>query len=89
MSLAIDVDHVHSVLVAGTWHEIADDSFFLDSYEYIWHSGRSREDWDKDPMVLHGGGHSGVCATGFSFRLPNGDTMAGPLTAIQAVIYKP
>jgi hypothetical protein len=36
VSLAIDVDHVTEVLLADGWHIVAEQSFTLDSYEYIW-----------------------------------------------------
>lgn len=74
MSLNIDVDKVTEVLLADGWHTVADGSFDLDSYEF--HHG---------DHVLHGGGRSGVCATGFTFRDANGESLFGPLTAILAV----
>ena len=89
MSLAIDVDAVTAVLLADGWHEVADDSFSLDAYEFIW-SGKggvraADMNGDRDPMVLHGGGGSGVCATGYEFIDDGGEVIAGPLTAILAV----
>ena len=60
MSLAINTDLVKAVLLADGWHEVADNSFDLDSYEYLSGPG------DGAPVV-HGGGQSGVCATGFTF----------------------
>jgi hypothetical protein len=79
MSLAIDVDRVTRVLLADGWHEVCEDSFGLDSYEYVEANGHIR----------HGGGDSGVCATGFAFKTDDGgEYMAGPLTAILAVRYK-
>jgi hypothetical protein len=87
MSLAIDVDRVSAVLLADGWHEVAAGSFTLDSYEYVWwpsEQARARGDFD----LLHGGGRSGVCATGF--QLTSGDDLiAGPLTAILAVRIRP
>ena len=52
MSLAIDVDRVIQVLLADGWHEVLDDSFDLDAYEFI-HSSRP----------IHKGGQSGPRAT--------------------------
>lgn len=103
MSLAIDVDLVTHVLLADGWHTVANRSFTLDSYEFLW-SGRGDKtvaemnlEWEagtlypngqpvryRDPMVLHGGGQSGVCAAGFSFR-EGPSWVSGPLTAILAV----
>lgn len=92
MSLAIDVDKVKAVLLADGWHEVQNDSFALDSYEYLW-SGRhgwtvaDAYEHDREPMIMHGGGASDVCATGFTFQ--NGaDRLGGPLTAILAVRYR-
>lgn len=85
MSLAINIDHVTAVLIAGQWYDVADDSFDLDAYEYIWHRRNPNRYPDDDPQLMHGGGHSGICATGFVFRTKQGDRMAGPLTSIQAV----
>lgn len=77
MSLAIEVDDVTAVLLADGWHTVANKSFALDSYEYV---------WGADDQVMHGGGNSAICATGFTFTTENGSTMvAGPLTAVLAV----
>ena len=35
MSLAIDVDRVARVLLDDGWHDVADDSFAIDAYEYV------------------------------------------------------
>jgi hypothetical protein len=89
MSLHIDIDQVHRVLLSDGWHEVLNDSFILDSYEYIW----LPEDITTllDAEVVHGGGRSGICATGFrfieGFQISTPRFLAGPLTAIQAVEY--
>lgn len=63
MSLAIDIDQVTQVLLADGWHQVREDSFYLDSYEYLWnHEGHN------SPELVHGGGNSGICATGFGFK---------------------
>jgi hypothetical protein len=88
MSLAINVDNVSAVLLADGWHTVADDSFMLDSYEFV-----CRE------TLAHGGGDGGICATGFRFledfddnagKAYRGDNarVSGPLTAILAVIER-
>lgn len=77
MSLAIDVDKIHSVLLADGWHGVRDDSFSLDSYEYVWGG--------QNDMLMHAGGNSGVCATGFQFTDDTGMLISGPLTAVLAV----
>jgi hypothetical protein len=74
MSLAIDVDNVTAVLIAGTWYEVADESFELDSYEYM-----------TGELILHGGGTAGITAAGYRFKTRVGAWMYGPLTAIQSV----
>ena len=91
MSLAIDVDTVVAVLLADGWHEVFDNTFSLDSYEFLW-SGRegasiqeARDDFDEyDAEIVHGGGESGICATGFAMRTVEG-WIYGPLTSILAV----
>jgi len=80
MSLAIDPDKVEAVLLADGWHEIT--YFSLDSYEFV-EPGES-----GGSFVLHGGGQSGVCATGFVFR-EGSFAYYGPLTAILAVRTEP
>jgi hypothetical protein len=96
MSLAIDVNTVTHVLLADGWHTVAERSFLLRSYEYYW-SGEEgvtvaeldeREGHRKhDPIVLPGGGQSGVTSTGFSFRdQESGSLVLGPLTSVVAVM---
>lgn len=75
MSLAIDIDKVRRVMVGGEWFEVTDKSFTLDAYEFMW-----------GDELQHGGGQSGVCASGASWSSPGG-RMFCPLTAIQAVRY--
>jgi len=66
--------------LADGWHQVVETSFDLDSYEFI---------ADGDDLV-HGGGSSGICAAGFTFKT---DVMtstgflriSGPLTSILAV----
>ena len=98
MSLHIDIDQVHRVLLSDGWHEVLNDSFILDSYEYIWLPEDATNSLDTE--VVHDGGRSGICATGFrfieAFRMsdawndpgpPSPVFLAGPLTAIKAVEY--
>ncbi len=74
MSLAIDVEHIDEVLLPDGWHTVGRGSFALDAYEFI-----------EDGVLSHGGGNSGVCATGFVFKEVEGSYLRGPLTAIRAV----
>lgn len=79
MSLYINAEQVTSVLLNDGWHEVKSGSFYLDSYEFA-------EDHTAGGLLLHGGGNSGVCATGFSFDTAASNfRIAGPLTAIHAV----
>lgn len=87
MSLAIDIDKVTSVLIGGHWHKVATNSdgvssFGLDAYEYVW---GSHSDKNGFPKLIHGGGEHGIETTGFGFATPQGDVIAGPMTAIQAL----
>jgi len=91
MSLAINVDKVNRVLLSDGWHDVLDKSFALDAYEYLWYPNEDTTRMDAE--IVHGGGRSGVCATGFEFistiKLEEGTIQkvkrSGPLTAIQAV----
>jgi hypothetical protein len=80
MSLAIDIDDVTAVLLADGWHYVYKKSFALDSYEFM-----------HGEQLEHGGGNSGVCATGFSFierdqsATAVEEQISGPLTSIIAV----
>ncbi len=75
VSLDIDVDAVVEVLLADGWHVVHDKTFELDAFEFT-HEGRR----------VHGGGDSGVCATGFSFIIDEaGSRLSGPLTSVLAV----
>jgi hypothetical protein len=87
--LMIDVEKVERVmLVGGQWCEVKRGTFTLDSYEYVEYSGPpvGKRHWNDDHLLMHGGGNSGVCATGFQFKELHGlGTVSGPLTAIMAV----
>ena len=84
MSLMINIDGVTDVLLEDGWHEVEEQSFNLDSYEYV-------QEWEnygeKKSHVLHSGGNGGVCSTGFVFK-ENSAVLMGPLTAILAVRSK-
>lgn len=90
MTLSINVDTVRRVKIGNTWMDVARDSngastFVLDSYEFV--APKWFDDFDPS-RVLHKGGQSGVCATGFSFEdASNGTSVSGPLTAIEAVVH--
>lgn len=84
MSLGIDIDRVAAVLLADGWHEVKNQSFAMDAYEFLWYpdpDDRSRVD------VVHGGGDNGICATGFEFEADDELIYSGPLTSILAVRY--
>jgi hypothetical protein len=74
MSLAIDTDNITRVLLADGWHDVANQSFDIDSYEYMWCE-----------RLVHGGGNSGICASGFTFTTTDGLFVCGPLTSVLAV----
>lgn len=76
MSLRIDVDKVRAVLLADGWHDVRNDSFNLDAYDYIW-----------SDHALHSGG-LGVCSIGFEFIDGDGYVLSGPLTSVLAVRQK-
>ena len=80
MSLAIDVDEVRAVLLADGWHDVKDESFEIDAYEFV------RGD---EPRLL-GGQSDGVCSAGARWREAgyggsNDREIFCPLTSILAV----
>lgn len=93
MSLGIDVDRVVRVLLTDGWHDVEGNSFFVDSYEYLWSGmdGVSVRQFrtahpGEQPLLVHGGGQGGVCATGFRFtETGTFADLCGPLTAILAI----
>ena len=95
MSLAIDIDTVVKVCVAGKWHDVAPwyekaktfSSFYIDAYEYVTHL--APDEWP--PLhTEHGGGEYGICAAGFSFvDEATGLKVSGPLTSLDAVMHDP
>lgn len=102
MSIAIDITRIEAVLLADGWHKVV-GKFDIDSYEYLWsgmgdmsledleEKNRTRDykvEQHRDPMIVHGGGESGVCASGFVFETEDGTQMAGPLTAVLAVRFR-
>jgi hypothetical protein len=89
MSLAIDVDEVEEVLIAGEWYQVKDYSFTTDAYEYVWKQGLSVNESHKWQISQC----KEVGHTGFEFLTNETETdgltrtyvMSGPLSAIQAV----
>lgn len=75
MSLAIDSDSVTRVLLADGWHDVLEGTFNIDAYEFMY----------CGDGVLHGGGASGICPSGFEFRTAGGVVLSGPLTSVLAV----
>jgi hypothetical protein len=87
MSLAIEIDKVTQVLLADGWHNVVNDSFEMDAYEYV--------DVGQGGHLRFGG--SGDNATGFAFaeRLQDGAlkttpkvTIKGPISSILAIREK-
>ena len=83
MSLNIDVDRITAVMIGNEWFEVAwregVSTFVLDSYEFKWEAGPQ-----PNP------GKAGLSSIGFEFSTSKGgpndrETIAGPLSAVQAV----
>jgi hypothetical protein len=74
MSLSIDVDKVTGVLLPDGWHDVADNSFDVDAYEFVHHG-----------ETIHRGGEGGVTSEGFRFKDGGGQRFYGPLTTLQAI----
>ena len=81
MSLAIDVDEVTDVLLADGWHVVCDESFSIDTYEYIW----SIDGGQPFKVLLAGGTVAGIPSAGASWKERDGGTVYCPLTSILAV----
>lgn len=95
MTLRIDVAKVYAVLLPDGWHNVVDDSFELEAYEYI--REPSRAGGHVDIRLGGGAGESGVPTTGFMFmervaetaKLTGGNVwIKGPITAVLAVREK-
>lgn len=70
----IDTDTIESVLIGGTWYQVADGSFYIDRYTF------GEDEQSHQPFGA---------AAGFAFIEPGGGThMAGPLTSVQTVRYR-
>ena len=93
MSLAIDVDKIKGVCIAGHWYDVLwkDDrgeecsTFLFDSYEFVTHRGHE----DKWPpyYLENGGGAYDICAEGFEFvDAKTENVISGPSTSIDAVM---
>lgn len=90
MSLKIDPAEIIAALLADGWHDVEPNSFDIDSYEFVVPApddpGPLEDDED---FVMHGGGQSGVCASGFFFvERKTASRFAGPLTSLLAIRLK-
>ena len=94
MSLAIEVTEVLRANVRGIWHDVdlykknnkLLSSFCIDAYEFVKSYGTNGIPL-ADPYLVHGGGQSDICPTGFSFvDADTGLTVSGPLTSLDAVM---
>jgi hypothetical protein len=74
VSLAIDLDDVTAVLLSDGWHQVANSSFAIDAYEYVFQGD-----------TTHGGGAGGITSSGYTFKEMDGTWLSGPLTAVLAV----
>ena len=85
MSLAIDVNTVTAVLLPDGWHNVADRSFDIDSYEFVEHHRPDPHRYTQ--ALLSEGGEPLIPASGFRFIEDDGDAtpIEGPLTSVLAV----
>lgn len=95
MSLAIDIDRIKRVCIAGQWHDVrwvkkdgeTVSTFLFDAYEFV--MARGYEDKWPPHHLEHGGGDYDTCAKGFEFvDHDTGNIIAGPFTSIDAVMIK-
>ena len=100
MSLAINIDEVDRVLLADGWHEVANQSFEIDAYEFTGPNS------DIEHMRLVGGqeallpaagatwmevyeGHEAIPGTAIARPVRKAWQYFCPLTAVLAVRYSP
>ena len=93
MSLAIDIDEIKRVCVAGHWYDVlwkdADgeetSTFFFDAYEFV--TTRGYEDKRPPHQLEHGGGDHNSCSEGFQFiDAKTANIISGTFTSIDAVM---
>lgn len=87
MSLLIDTDKIHEVLLSDGWHpvDIGEDglsTFDLDAYEFG--TFKSIGENQKEFRCIHYGGADGMCATGATWT-EDGQTINTPLNQVIAV----
>jgi hypothetical protein len=90
MSLAIDIDLVSEVLLLdGRWYGVAEASFLMDAYEYLWWP-EGVEKRSLDFQVAFSGGQSSeiVSSTGASWVDDEGLRYFCPVSSIVAVRYR-
>jgi len=94
VSLAIDIDRIKRVCVAGHWYDVKwrndrgvkVSSFLFDSYEFV--TTRGHENKFPPYYLEHGGGDHGSCSEGFEFvDKETGSIVVGPFTSIDAIMY--
>lgn len=78
MSLAIQLHDVTAVLLRDGWHQVVDQSFDVDDYEFL----------DGETLRVGGGQVEGVSPTGAAWKERDGSWFACPLPRILAVRYK-
>ena len=74
MSLLIEVNKISRVKIGDEWFTVMSQSFDIDSYEF-----------SMGGSLVHGGGQSGVCASGFQFVTEGGRMICGELTSISCI----
>ena len=80
MSIAIDPRYVTNVLIGDKWYDVMRGTFAIDAYEYIVGYPNPKFQVVYSPKENEPN-------TGFEFETIDGLTMAGPVTAIQAVKF--
>jgi hypothetical protein len=77
MSLAIPVDNVIALMLQDGWHYVTDNSFTIDSFEFM----------RGDDLQLRRGTVEGVSATGARLKEPDGFLVSCQVTQILGVKY--
>jgi hypothetical protein len=80
MSLAIDIDKVHEVLLDDGWHDVywndGVSTLYFDAYEYLWHTSHDRAQVFQDAKLT---------TLGFGFQAEGIGWIYGPISSIKAV----
>lgn len=86
MSLDIEIDHVTGVLLKAGWHQVVENSFTVDAYEYVHREAGNGV--GPGELLVGGGSLPGVSSAGAAWKESEDDYVACPVSLIIAVKYR-